>query len=194
MRINFPVLEKLNAFERLGVKDFSDGSVMIGRAPHIAPQAWLHRIYRPLNMEEINLLEKGIGKRIPGPYKEFLKHSNGLGIFNTTFCLYGLKISYDRLNQEINEPFDIVDPNKYAAPVIAPTELVIGGYDWDDSLLLIDQESGLVSLRSNKEQDLLYEWSSFNEMLEWEVKRLFTLFDDNGKEKDKNQSTLPKEY
>lgn len=75
------------------------GATLIGRAPEIAPQAWLNKIFAPVITEQVNEIEeqiaqkmiwtpkKGISRllapkkrivldnrelRMPGPYVEFL--------------------------------------------------------------------------------------------------------------------------
>ena len=87
------VKEEIFKYEHLGEEVVPEtGALLIGRAPHVAPQAWLHSIYPVLNNEEILQLEQIVGTELPGTYKFFLMNaSNGLNLFVGKFVLYGLR-------------------------------------------------------------------------------------------------------
>lgn len=181
----------LKEFNYLGEKILEDGTLLIAKAPHIAPLAWLHCVYAPLTESQISEIEQRIGE-MPKVYKEFLKTSNGLGVFNTTLSLYGLRGNYRRQIQDVWQPFDIIIPNTLEKPANAKESVfIIGGYDWDGSYLYIDKRSGKVHLCDRDDAKSLYEWDDFEEMLSSEVRRLVTLFDKEGKELDSDRSTLP---
>lgn len=191
MNNNYEVLDILMAYSNLGKQELEDKTILIGRAPHIAPKAWLHSIHAPLSDQEINELEKDLGT-IPEDYKSFLKTANGIKIFNTTFCLYGLRKTYKRGVNDVWQPFDILTPNILERSSNATKNMFfIGGYDWDGSLLYFDLETNKIHLCDNDDATSIYEWDNFIIMLNTEVKRLSTLFDINGKEYDENRSTLP---
>ena len=119
MNIGKEIRNRLSNYEKLGVEKQSNGTELIGKAPHIAPLAYLHSIYKGLNKEEIDRLERELETEIPTDYKKFLQFSNGLHIFNTTFCLDGLRTSYNRIKEienGISDPDDNVLKN---APHIA---------------------------------------------------------------------------
>ncbi len=184
-------IETLKVFSYLGENILEDGSILIGRAPHIAPLAWLHSIYSPLTENEIWEIEKKIGD-MPNAYKEFLLIANGLGVFNTTLSLYGLRRNYKRQVPDVWQPFDIVIPNTLEKPANANENVfIIGGYDWDGSYLYIDKLSGRVHICDRDNANSLYEWGDFENMLSSEIKRLSSLFDKDGKEFDPDECTLP---
>lgn len=89
------ILDLLRTYDYLGKKEYSDGTALIGKAPHIAPQAWLHRIYAPLSDEQIEEMEAALPMEIPEDYIAFLKASNGLGVFQQ-MNLYGYRSNYQR--------------------------------------------------------------------------------------------------
>lgn len=187
-------IDILKGYNYLGEQQLEDGSLLIARAPHIAPQAWLHSIYAPLTESEISEVEQRVGE-IPKVYKGFLKTSNGLGVFNTTLSLYGFRRNYKRQIPDVWQPFDIVTPNTIEKPANAKGSVfIIGGYDWDGSRLYIDKLTGKVHLCDRDDAKSLYEWNSFGEMLLSEIKRLSTLFDKEGKEINPDDSTLPTDY
>jgi hypothetical protein len=185
-------LEVLKSYSYLGGQTLGNGTMLIGRAPHIAPSAWLHCIHNPLNDKAIKGLEEILKCSIPGSYKSFLKISNGLKVFNTTFCLYGLRQNYARDVVSVWQPFDIVNPNDREKPSNAQKNMFfIGGYDWDGSLIYIDRNDDKVYMCESYDARPVFEWPTFEIMIESELKRLAALFDRNGKEYDENRSTLP---
>jgi hypothetical protein len=190
--MKYKSLDLLTKFNFLGQKELEDGTLLIGKAPHIAPEAWLHCIYPKIGSYDIKFLEKEIRMSIPDEYKEFLGVSNGLGIFNTTLSLYGLRRSYVRNVNEVWQPFNIVTPNTLERPDNAGQNIfIIGGYDWDGSYLYINTHNNKVYLCDRDNISSKFEWPNFEEMLESEIRRLITLFDDQGKEINLDQSTLP---
>jgi hypothetical protein len=190
--MKFEAIELLKKFSYLGQKQLEDGTILIGKAPHIAPQAWLHCVYPRIESESIEFLERQMSIRIPKDYKDFLAVTNGLGVFNTTLSLYGYRRSYGRNVDEVWQPFDIVTPNTLERPESAGENIfIIGGYDWDGSYLYINTDTDKVCLCERENISPLFGWVNFQEMLESEVRRLTTLFDEQGKEIDINRSTLP---
>jgi len=185
-------LEILKSYSYLGQERLEDGTILIARAPHIAPLAWLHNIYPPLSANLIVKLEEELGGAIPDDYKEFLSLSNGLGVFNTTFSLYGYRRNYKRDDINVWQPFDILTHNIKERPYNATEAMFfIGGYSWDGSLLYIDVDTNTVHICERENADSLFEWPSFDQMLESEIKRLTILFDHEGKKIKKHLSTLP---
>lgn len=182
----------LKRYNYLGEKLLHDGTQLIGKALHIAPQAWLHCIYPPLNSDDIAVLEKELNQQIPDVYKQFLRISNGLSVFNTTLSLFGRRCNYRRSADDVWQPFDIVRSNTIEKPKNASENIfIIGCYDWDGSYLYIDANDSSIHLCETDDVKSLYEWKSFEDMLYSEVNRLTNLFDANGKEIDDEQSMLP---
>ena len=186
------IVKLLNSYRILGEKRIGNGTYLIGHAPHIAPNAWLHSIYPGLNLDEIKELEGMLNKPIPDCYQSFLRQYNGLKIFNTTFCLDGLRRNYNRNFDDVWQPFDIRTPNISERPKNTPNHFFfIGGYDWDGSLLYIDTHTDKVHLCHRDNATSLHEWDDFELMLESEILRIINLFDSKGKEIDSSMSTLP---
>ena len=186
------ILKFLDIYRLFGEKRLKNGTYLIGQAPHIAPNAWLHSIYPGLNLNEIKELENILDKPIPECYRSFLEKSNGLKIFNTTFCLDGLRRSYSRGLDDVWQPFDIRLPNISERPKNAEDFFFfIGGYDWDGSLLYIDTHTEKVHLCHRDNAISLFEWNGFELMLESEILRIINLFDTQGKEINPRISTLP---
>jgi hypothetical protein len=145
----------------------------------------------PLSDKELFELENELDENIPESYRLFLKTTNGLKVFNTTFYLYGLRKNYKRDIINVWQPFSILTPNTLERPLNAREFFFIGGYDWDGSMLYIDRNTDKVYICKRDNAAPLREWTNFDEMLDSEIRRLITLFDDKGKEYDDDKSTLP---
>ena len=90
--INTELLKLVYKFEKLGTQKLIDGAALIGKAPHIAPKAWLNTIYPSLSLKEIEVLESELSTNLPVLYRDFLLNScNGLYILVSTFYLYGFR-------------------------------------------------------------------------------------------------------
>jgi hypothetical protein len=188
----YPILGRLFEYSHLGEQLMPNGTLLIGKAPHIAPLAWLHSIYPPLLGNDLNEMEKRLGHAIPGPYRRFLIATNGINIFSTTLSLYGLRYNYKRNIEDVWQPFDIVTPNTIEKPGNAGDNIfIIGSYDWDGSYLYIDSKSGKIHLCDREDARSNYSWDSFYAMLESEINRLITRFDKEGKVLNEDESTLP---
>lgn len=100
-------------FQNQGIEESqSTGAILIEKAPHIAPEAWLNTLYPPLSKNDVQALEKELGMEIPIDYKKFLLDvSNGLDILVGTFCLDGLRRNYKRSTDESRQPFSIITAN-----------------------------------------------------------------------------------
>ena len=135
-------LSILKSYNYLGEKMLSDKTHLIGKAPHIAESAWLHSIYPALTDIQINELEKKLKTSIPNDYIDFLKITNGLNVFNTTFSLFGLRKNYKRSSDGVWQPFDILTPNNEEKPRNANENVfIVGTYDWDGSYVYIDKKT-----------------------------------------------------
>jgi hypothetical protein len=191
--MEFKALDLLKSYDYLGKNELSNGAVLVGKAPHIASQAWLHRIFAPLTIDEIDELQKDCKQIIPLDYKKFLFVTNGLGVFNTELSLYGKRTNYIRnVENAAGLPFDITTPNTLERiKNLGDNKLIIGSYFYDGSKLYIDNVTSKVHLCDRYDATSLYEWPSFDEMLDSEIKRLVTLFDKLGRQIDENRSTLP---
>lgn len=176
------VKKLLFRFEYLGIEKSELGAILIGKAPHIAPMAWLHSLYPTLTEIDVDILEKKLETIIPKDYKDFLlNYSNGLSIFVSKFSLYGMRKEIGRTIEASRQPFSLIIPNTIEKPKNAKeNHFFIGSYNWDGSKLYIDSETGKVHYCDRWDAMSLYEWNSFEEMLISEVKRITSLFDEKG--------------
>ena len=186
------IKEKLMKFKGLGYEE-REGCLLIGKPSYLPKFAWLVTIFAPLDKEEFTLMYNTYSIKVPFVYKEFLTNfSNGLDIFSGTFSLEGYRKHYRRDESAILQPFALDISNVYERPKNAKDSyFFIGSYDWDGSTLYIDTDTNHVHLCKREDATSLYEWNSFEEMLSSEIDRIFSLFTDDGRQIDENQSTLP---
>jgi|SRR6185437_3598697 len=171
----------LESYSWLGREVTPYGTTLIGKAPHIAPMAWLHTIYKPLKEEEIISLEMDIGYSIPKSIKDFLKCSNGLNVFNTDFYIYGKRGHYKRDANSAWLPFSVIRANVDERISDSKNNFFyIGGYSWDGSKLYIDSTSGIVYRCERYSSRPLNKWNNLEEMLITEINRLVNLFNERG--------------
>lgn len=178
------VKRELFEYNNLGEEIQIDGTLLIGRAHHIAPLAWLHSIYAPISPEEVNHLEKEMDKNIPKSYSYFLTNCcNGLKIFNDALSLDGLRKKNGRSIEASRQPYSIITPNTIERPFDAKDEyLFIGGYSWGNgALIYIDKSNEKVYKCERQNTNPIQIWTSFEEMLITEIKRLKSLHDIYGK-------------
>ena len=187
------VKSELLKFIHLGEEISENGTLLIGKAPHIGQYAWLHVVYPTLNKDDITKLETELNTSIPKDYQFFLQHySNGLGLFISKFYLYGLRKQLGRSIEASRQPYSPVIANIDERPANSKDSFFfIGGYSWDGSKLYIDKETNNVHYCDRWDATSLYQWNSFEEMLVSEVKRICSLFDDKGVIKDPNKYTTP---
>ena len=188
------IKELLLKYSYLGIEESKcTGATLIGKAPHIGEEAWLNRIYPPINVEEIVKIEENVGKTMPKSYAQFLtNYSNGLNILGDTLCLFGYRFNYIRDINVAWQPYSIIDLNKFDKPRNSTKEMFfIGGYEWDGSFLYMTPDEKVHFCTSSDAQSLI-SWDSLFSMLISEIKRLYSLFDSKGMQIDENSPTVPK--
>lgn len=192
MNYRFEELRKIvYQYEHLGIKKLPNGTILIGRAPHIAQHAWLNEIFPVITEKEIKEIENNIGIKIPEDYRQFLtEFSNGLTILTEEFSLYGYS-GNRRTSESIWQPFDLVLYNTLYKPQKAtPEMLIIGRFGWDNHKIAIMPDNSLLYADEDFEKIKPID-ISFMDLLLTEIPRLYSMFDENGVCLDKNAPTTP---
>ena len=178
--------------ERLGSRKLSNGVRLIGHVPHIAPEAYFHVIYPPLDDSQIAILEEQIHRPLPSELKEFYKWSNGIKLFAYALTIDGLRHSYVRSGEEVWQPFGMDVPNVRERPADAGDSFVFfGGYEWDGSTLGMSPDSPVVHRCTSQSAKSINSWPSFGDMLIAEVRRLSSMFDESGRKLNEDIPTVP---
>jgi hypothetical protein len=186
------VMKAMNQAAAFGTATSDNGAHMFGHVPHVAPEAWFHILFPPLDEAELADVEGSIRRPIPAPYREFLRTTNGLHLFSGSLALYGRRRDYSR-RVSIVLPFDLGVPNLRERPRASdPTWFIFGFYDEDGSRAYIDPGDGRVYWGSrDMTRSRLKAWASLDAFLAHEVSRLSGHFDDRGRQLDPSRPTTP---
>ena len=187
------IISELKPYEQYGTITQENGTKLIGRAPHIAPMAWLHSIFKGLEINDVKITASELNTEIPNDYAEFLTFSNGLDLFTGTLSLFGRRTSYDRV-AEINarQPFAIGTTNLYEKPSNSDENyFFIGYYNWDGSLVFINKLNNKVHRCDRDDAEILNSWIDLTDFLKTEIVRLKSLHNQNGTEKNPDESKIP---
>jgi hypothetical protein len=188
------VLELNKALEAQGWSMERESSVasFYNFAPWIAPQAYLHIVFKPADKEVLK--EIGNLLRLPQGWQDILHAQNGAILFSDAISIYGVRSSTALVNRsDVFElpPYSIVDGNR-SWPV-KPTErfVVIGGYAYDGTRAVLDRHDGSVLALPRKSEKVLGRWPNSDSWLSEELTRLSMLFDREGKIQVPREQTLP---
>lgn len=174
------VVQVLHQWDHLGTQSLPDGTVLIGRVPQIAPEAWLHKLFAPATPEQRSVLSE-----LPTPvhtdFADFLTRVNGLSVFSGYLSIYGLRSSYARRGDGRWQPFDVRTPNTLERIKHAPQDaLFVGSSFHAERLLAISSISGEVVESTRDQFTILRRWRSFSTMLLGEIERMATFCDAEG--------------
>lgn len=186
------IYNELKRFSHLGEKITENKSHLIANPYKNKPYFWLIALFSPITDDELLKLKEELF--IPDEYAIFLtKCCNGLDLFLGTLSVFGYRKNMSRIPSEaIQQPFSIITTNVKERPRNSMNEyFFFGSYNWDGSLVYINTIDNHVYLCKRDDATPLYKWNTFETFLESEVKRICSLFNENGEEKVPDSSTLP---
>jgi hypothetical protein len=187
------ILGTLRKWEDNGMKMLENGTKLICHVPHIAPRAWLHKVYAGIDDAKIDEIRTRLRVELPKDFTDFLKCANGINIFSDSLSIWGLRTSYARTGDEAIQPYDLVTLNEEEKGRNQTSQLIFGSYSWDGSVMLFDLglSDSKVYRCMNGSLKKIQEWNTLWEWLAVEVERLSRLFDEKGIEYDENNPTIP---
>lgn len=185
------IYKKLTKWENCGFKTMENGARVICKVPHVAEQAWLHRIYAPKKFQEIQALEQSLGMPLPKDLKEFFSYANGINIFSDSLSVWGIRDSYLRTIEDSFQPYDLYQAHKEEESKLSYSTVIFGSYNWDGSLMIYDCSQHKVLRCEGDKLTPLQEWQNLWIWLESELDRLSLLFDECGVLYDLDQPTTP---
>ena len=170
------ILDSLGNLEEFESEMLPDGTELIGRVPHVAPEAGLHLFFAPATDEQIQNIQDQIGTLLPSDYANFLLEFNGISLFSNALYLYGARKNYKRSGNDVWQPFDIVVPNTLERPdALESSEIIIGGYTLDGSRLCMNRASGeIFRIDRLATGSVLNRWPDLKVFLREEIARLLT--------------------
>ena len=170
----------------------SDTACFYTRTPWVAPEAYLHRVFKPA---PINVLSEVAARtRMPRVFVELLSRNNGANFFSDSLNVYGVVPGVQRLNRSDPlslPPYNIETENRSWPPPDPDGFLAIGGYGFDGSNVCIDRASLEIVVYRRGEQTPYGSWPTLRDWLQVEIPRLATLFDTGGKRLFSSAYTLP---
>jgi len=170
-----------NQARALGERKLGNGAELIGHAPHVAPEAWLHRLFAPIGSAEIEDIERSLLFPLPADYAEFLKIHNGLSLFSGDLRLGGYRTSYARSGDGAWQPFCLVSTNPEHGITDESKEMVIGGEQRTGATIRLGFDDGKARKYKPRGRKPMCVWESLEDMLASEASRLATCFDASGR-------------
>lgn len=161
-------------------------------APWIAPQAYLHIVFKPADKAVLN--EVGTLMNLPHSWQDTLAEQNGAILYSNAINIFGIRSPTALLNRrDVFEmpPFSIVDENR-SWPV-KPIEryVAIGSCPYDGTQAVLDRNNGSVIAIPRKSEKAICRWPNPDTWIDEELKRLSMLFDREGKIRVAREQTLP---
>ena len=179
------ILDILRGSTTFEAEKLADGTLLIGKMPRrkdgLFQEAYLHEIYAPLGLSQIDSLETLIGKRLPKALRELYEQANGLSLFYGSFSIRGLRANYNR-RDGTRQPVSL----EYGNTMEIPTgegdtdRIVFGFYAIDDGyqVSILPRQGDIVELTPRRRNSpRLAEWRSISEFLLSEVERLSMEFE-----------------
>ncbi len=106
------ILNQLNYWKSPDDVVLQDGTILICHLPEVAPLGYMHIIYPPLLMSDIEKIETLLKTKLPAQLVEFLLNFNGMDIFNSKLSIFGLKKYRDYSHfKQLFQPYDIIIEN-----------------------------------------------------------------------------------
>lgn len=170
----------------------SDTASFYNHAPWVAPQAYLHIVFKPAS--DAALSENGRLLPLPEIWQAQLALANGAMLYSGAMSIYGVVDSHALLNRTDlfnQQPFRIALENGSWPPPDQKNEVVIGGYDYDGTRAILNVRSGQVSAVPRKSTEVLKRWANPDAWITSEMARLRSLHDDTGKLIVGSKETLP---
>ena len=157
--------------------EFTDGGARIFHMQEIAPRAYLHTVFPPLNEE---LTTKAFARygQYTNSYVRYLANFNGALLFGGKISLRG----YTRYTKELGAPISLDYGNIIEVPhFLDAGEFVFGALVGETIVpVLTWRLNGLVRLRHTTTGEVGAEWDSLDSMLVDEIGRLSRLHDNEG--------------
>ncbi len=180
------------------INDFEfEGRKFKTNVQSVAPKAYLSIIY---DAADINIQKEIIDPlELPSQLRNFYRYYNGVSLFADLFSIYGF-LPHHYLLSVIHDwrkslPYHFVKINERFFKDIFNSEILFfGSYGYDRSELFIEKSTGKIycCVEDNLNK-IRASWPSFENWIEFEIKRLASYHDENGNIIVDLKDTLPNE-
>lgn len=181
------IISKLDSLDDFESTKLEDGTYLISKIPPrddgLFQEAYQHEIYPALSENEILRLENIVSRKIPSQLKEFYRLCNGINIFSGSLSIRGLRENYSR-NIDVRLPISLESGNTKDRPmrnidgenvfIDNSGQLRFGffSHSGTELMMLLDDNEHVYVVPRYKEGPVLYEWESFESMLNSEIERM----------------------
>jgi len=166
---------------RLGERRLGNGTELIGHVPHVAPEAWLHILFAPIEAQGVSAIRDALSHSLPSDYLEFLQVHNGLRLFSGDLWMGGHRKNYARSGDFMWQPFCVVQENREYESIEDGGEFIIGGEERTGATIRYRIKDGGIFKYNQRGKKPTCGWESLECMLSSEVSRLSLCFDSSGK-------------
>ncbi|GAA0671759.1 SMI1/KNR4 family protein [Rheinheimera tangshanensis] len=171
------ILKPLEIWKARGESVHDKGAILLGFMPEVAPKAYAHIIFPPLNESFISEFQQRLnGRRIPESLAELLKLANGMSIFLGEITLNGyIPLKGEKSKGFLDNPPNImIDNGQLMVKGSDSTDITIGWYQTDGSYINIKSDSSIVRFKPGLPMQVIQSWPDLETWLSSEIARLNT--------------------
>jgi hypothetical protein len=161
-------------------------------APWIAPNAYLHIVFKGANKHSLEVVGDEI--QLPQGWRDTLATQNGAILYSGAISFFGVNFPtalMSRADVFEGPPFSIVDENRNWPSKEPDRYVSIGGYGYDGTRAVLDRRDGDVFAMPRKTDSVLRRWPDADTWVRQELDRLTKLFDRDGKITMPKEETVP---
>ena len=157
------IIIPLYASSNIGDAINEAGTRLIGHTPAVAPKAFTHIVYAPIEAQDLQELKQRVGKEIPEELESFLKLANGMIVFHGHIRVFGYEPLKRRLESGIhNYPPSMSIPNT-SVKIRGSNEgsFIVGWYKTDGSYVSIESEGNVLRFEPRDNGKVIQSWPSY---------------------------------
>lgn len=168
------IIEKLEKWAKYGETVNAAGTRLIGHMPHIAPKAYQHIIYSPMDLHLVQEVTPQLGRALPEQYKQFLSFANGMLLFAGDIRVFGfVPIKCDFEKHIHNYPPDIVVRNVSGRiKGLSKNAVLVGFYQEDGSYVSLEADGSAIRFDAADSGGIIQKWEDFDTWLFSEIDRM----------------------
>lgn len=174
----------LSRWKSIGHEIKDDGTELIGRAPHVASEAWMHYIFAPNNSiefrEKYQYLISGFDHYY---FSRIFNEINGICLFSQNLFIFGNRTSYRR-DGSVFQPWELDNGIWEGRELGVGDDVVVfgGSHTLPDGIFFAETKAGeILAIDRASPETPMFRWPDFDCFFEGEINRLSRLFDDNGR-------------
>jgi hypothetical protein len=175
------ILGKLESHSRSGDITNQMGTRLIGHTPEIAPKAYQHIVYAPLDESQLGELEERLNRPVHFKLKQLLAIANGMIVFSGELRVMGyVPVKREAESRIHNYPPCIISRNVSGRMKgLRERAVIVGFYQSDGSYVSIEFDGTVVRFDAKGDGRALRKWQDIDDWLISEVSRLAREYEAN---------------